>query len=145
MSSFTVSGLAEFQLDLQNLMELPDEVLMEMGEASAEVVVRKIQKKGHDMGVEDTGVTLGSIKAKKPVRKPDGVTVTVTPIGKNKDGNRNGEVAFINNYGKTNVNDQSPIKKPGRPFFTEGAAEAENEAVEAAEKVYNRYLDSKNL
>ena len=141
MASFKVEGITEFELDLKKIAELPDSVLMNMANKGAAVIVRKIKAKGEAMGVHRTGVTLSSIKATKAKRTRDGITVTVTPTGNNKDGNRNAEVAFINNYGRP----KSKEVQPARPFFTDGVAESENEACEAAEKEYDNYLKSNNL
>lgn len=61
----------------------------------------------------------------------------VYPQGTNERGNRNAEVAFINEFGKHG--------QPARPFIKTANEEAADTAVEAAAKVYDKYLKSKNL
>ena len=52
------------------------------------------------MGVKRTGDTLGALTVKAPKKGADGWECYVTYTGRNRKGNRNAEVAFINEYGK---------------------------------------------
>ena len=75
-------------------------------------------------------------------RNKDGSSISVYPQGTRKRGKkriRNGEIAFINEYGA-----------PGRgiaprPAIAAANAKAEKQAVEAGERVYHAWLDKKNL
>lgn len=139
MARLSVSGAAELQLSHEQLASLPDSVLDAMLDAEAEVVERAQKKKGEAYGVHRTGVTLASIKRGKKLKTKDGRAVNIAPQGKNARGNRNAEVAFLNEYGvpKRNI---AP-----RPFIRDANEEAADEAVSAAEKVYDDYLNKKGL
>lgn len=61
----------------------------------------------------------------------------------NSDGNRNAEVAFINEFGKSGKHGKKG--QPARPFIRTANEAAEERATEAEEKVYNDFLNGKNL
>lgn len=77
-------------------------------EAGAKLLKTYTYNKGRSMGVWRTGQTLGAITVKAPKRGTDGWVCYVTYDGRNHKGNRNAEVAFINEYGKR--------KQPARAF-----------------------------
>lgn len=137
MARLETNGLAEFSLSLEELAELPDSLMDEMLNAEADIIVSAQKEKGRAYGVYRTGVTLSSIKKGKPKITNDGKSIYVTPMGKNADGNRNAEVAFINEFGKKG---QAP-----RPFIRDANESKAEEAVEAASKVYDEWLKSKKL
>lgn len=97
-----------------------NEVLLEMAirsgtdaveeavKAGAELLKTYTYNKGRAMGVKRTGDTLGALTVKTPKRGSDGWVCYVTYTGTNRKGNRNAEVAFINEYGKRG--------QPARPF-----------------------------
>jgi len=106
----------------------------------AKVLKTKIQEKGRAYGVHRTGVTLESMRIGKPKHSGDATSATVSfsgSRGDRKTATRNAEVAMINNCGKKG--------QKARPFVTDGTAAAEGEANQAAEKIYDDYLKSKNL
>lgn len=139
MARLSVDGAAELQLSHEQLAALPDTMLDSMLDAEADVVERAQKAKGEAYGVHRTGVTLASIKRGKKRRTKDGRAVEVAPQGTNARGNRNAEVAFLNEYGV-------PSKKIApRPFIRDANEECADEAVAAAEKVYDDYLKKKGL
>lgn len=140
MADFGVNGLDGLMLSLEEIVELPDDVAEEMLAAEAEIVEEAQIYAGMKMGVYRTGVTLSSIRRGKMKRGKDGGRVMyVTPQGTNDKGVRNAEVAFINEFG-------APGRGiPARPFIKEGNELAADVAVEAAAKVYDKFLKSKNL
>ena len=77
-------------------------------EAGAKLLKTYTYNKGRSMGVWRTRQTLGAITVKAPKRGTDGWVCYVTYDGRNRKGNRNAEVAFINEYGKR--------KQPARAF-----------------------------
>lgn len=140
MASFTVNDLDGLLLDLAEAAELPDEVAEEMLLAEAKIVEDAQIYTGMKMGVHRTGVTLSSITHGKVKReKGGGRSMYVYPRGVNEDGNRNAEVAFINEFGAPQ-RDIAP-----RPFIAAANEEAAGAAVEAAAAVYDKFLKTKNL
>lgn len=134
MAKLEVNGFEGMELTLDEMAALPDPVLDEMLEAEAAVVIPAQKAKGLAYGVHRTGVTLASIKAGKPRRIRNGKSISVYPQGTNKDGNRNAEVAFVNEYGKKGQN--------ARPFIRDANESAADQAVSAAENVYDEWLSS---
>ena len=141
MPKVTLSGLDELILDMQAIAELPDEIQDEMLNAQADIVVEAQKRAGHAMGVEDTGLTLRSIRKGKAKRSKEGMRVLyITPTGTRKRGKskvRNAEIAFVNEYGDRD--------QKARPFIRTGNESSAEQATEAAMRVYDRWLKSKNL
>lgn len=139
MGRLTVNGMDTLIDSLADLAKIPDSVIEDILNAEADVIVAEQKKTAQAMGVYDTGVTAGSIK--KTAVKKSGLdrSISVYPQGTNKRGDRNAEVAFINEYG-------APGRKiAARPFIRTANEQAEEKMVEAGEKAYYAYLDSKNL
>ena len=137
MGSFKINGLDSLIDDLSALAALPDSVAEDMLNAGADIIEAEQHKMAKSMGVYDTGVTEGSIKKTKVKKTATGKSIDIFPQGVNSDGNRNAEVAFINEFGK--------IRQPARPFIRTANEAAEERATEAEEKVYNDFLNGKNL
>ena len=168
MARFNAQGIEGLELTLQELAELPDEVVEEMLDAAAEVTVRAHKKEIRTLGLVDTGKLAGSIKAVKKAgsakndfkrhvlvypagkhgtRKRKKVTKTYknsksgrtyTVGGDTKDVT-NSEVGFIHEFGAPKRG--IPAKQWMRKANEKCAPE-----VEAAEfAVYDRYLKSINL
>ena len=140
MARFNADGLDALALGLEEMAELPDAVAEEMLAAEAEIVEKAQAGTGLRMGVHRTGVTLSSITHGRMKRGRDGGRVMhVYPKGTNGKGVRTAEVAFLNEFG---------APKRGiapRPFILTANEEAADAAAEAAAKVYDDYLKSKNL
>lgn len=120
----------------------PDDVKVEILEAQAEVVERVQKEKAKVHKVEDTGLTLESIRHGKPWTTKDGKAMHVYPQGTRKRGDktiRNGEIAFLNEYG------QPKRGIAARPFIREANEACADEAVQKAYKVYDDYLNKKGL
>lgn len=137
MARFEVNGIDALSEDFAALAALPSSVVDEMLNAEADIIAEAQQQTARRMGVYDTGRTAASIKKGKPKKTAEGRAIFVTPSGTNARGDRNAEVAFINEYGKRG--------QPARPFIRTATEQAGDRAVEAGEKVLNRYLDEKNL
>ena len=137
MATMETDGLAGLILSMEELRNLPDSVTDAMVNAMADVIEPAQKAKGRAYKVHLTGVTLASIKRGKPTKTKDGKTISVYPQGTNADGNRNAEVAFINEFGKHG--------QPPRPFIRDANEENGENAVDAAEKVYNDHIDSIGL
>ncbi len=140
MAELSTSGLDELLSDLSSIAELPDAVVLEMLAAEAGVIAEAQAAEARAMGVLDTGKTAESITFDKKLKTTaDGKAIYVYPKGTRSDGNKRrvAEVAFINEFGKDG--------QPGRPFIRTANERKGDEAVEAAAKVYDDFLKSKNL
>ena len=140
MAQFSVNGLDDLMEDLLAIEELPDETAEKMLTAEAEVVEEAQVSTGMNMGVYRTGETLRSITHGKMKRGKDGDrSMYVYPQGTNENGDRNAEVAFINEYG-------APARgiEP-RPFIRTANESAADTAVNAVADVYDEFLKAQNL
>ena len=98
MAELSTQGLDGLIDDMTALMELPDETVLEMLTAEAEVVAAAQQSEAQSMGVYATGKTAGSISYDKKLKvKGASRAIYVSPKGTRSDGNkrRNAEVAFV--------------------------------------------------
>ncbi len=135
MASLNITGLGETLTTMEKIANIPDNVIDSMLNAGADVVVKKQKKVGLRMGVHKTGVTLDSIKKSQKTGKTSaGRYIDIYPQGKNADGNRNAEVAFINEYGKE--------EQPARPFMRTANEEAEAEVTDAEAEVLQDWQES---
>ena len=138
MANFSVSGLDEFMLFMQQVAELPESVMDEMLNEQADFLIPEIQKRGYAYGV-GSGELLKSIKKGKPKRgKNGGRQLIIAARGRNKVSKTpNGYVAFLNNYGsRHNV---------AKPFWTDTESISDKSLNEIAARAYNLWLESKNL
>lgn len=115
MGSFKINGLDSLINDLSALAALPDSVAEDMLNAGADIIEAEQHKTAKSMGVYDTGVTEGSIKKTKVKKTATGKSIDIFPQGVNSDGNRNAEVAFINEFGKSGKHGKKG--QPARPFI----------------------------
>lgn len=157
MAEFSFKGLDEVRLSFTEVAQLPDELVDEILNAGADILVpaqrREAERLGKVGGYRNpkqkrdysTGTTARSIK-KGRVKVKDGWRVLyVTPIGSRTRGKkkpratRNAEIAFVTEAG-------APYRHNyARPFIAK-ANEASAAAVEKAEfDVYDKWLKSKNL
>ncbi len=144
MGRLTVNGIDALSDDFAALARLPEGVIDGILDAEAEVITRaqreEIEKQWR--GPHSLGISSKSIKKGKAKKDKDGRSLSVYPQGTRKRGGqttRNAEIAFINEYGA-----------PGRHIAARPAIDAANkkkeeEAVAAGERVYNQFLDSRNL
>jgi HK97 gp10 family phage protein len=140
VANLSTSGLDDLLKDLESIAELPDDVILGMLSAEADVVADAQKSTARALGVFGTGKTAESVTYDKKL-KSNGTekVIYVYPKGTRSDGNRRsvGEVAFINEFGKRG--------QPARPFISTANEKSAEAATEAAAKVYDDYLKSKNL
>lgn len=137
-----MSGLDTLCDDFSELARLPSSVIEDILNAEAEVIVPAQQEEIAKSwtGPYTTGVSTKSVKKGKPKRTSSGSTIEITFSGSRRRGRtstRNAEIAFINEYGKKG--------QPARPAIQTANKRKESDAIEAGEKAYNKYIDSKNL
>jgi len=140
MAKLSVNGIDDLMLSLEEIAAIPDDVAAAMLDAEAQVVEEAQIASAKTMGVYDTGDTAASIRRGKMKKGRDGSRMMyVTPQGRNDKGERNATVAFVNEYGV-------PGRKiPPRPFIATANEQAATPAVEAAEKIYDNFLDDHGL
>lgn len=140
MANLSTSGLEELLDDLEAIAEIPDETLLEMLTAEAEIIAEAQTAEAKAMGVYDTGKTAQSITYDKKLKETsDGKCIYVYQKGSRSDGNKRrvAEVAFINEFGKEG--------QAARPFIKTANEKKGAEAVEAAALVLDKFHKSKNL
>ena len=144
MANLFTTGLDALISDLEELAKIPDEVILDMLTAEAEVVAEEQKtafstaySKGYSKGITARSVTV----SKKLKKTANGKAIYVYPKGTRKDGNkrRAAEVAFINEYGAVARN------IPKRLTIRTANEKAADPALKAAAEVYDKYLKSKNL
>lgn len=139
---FELEELNELILDMEELASLPDEIILQMLEAEAEVVkaaqVRSIQE---TFSQDRTHQLEASLKVNRTLRRArDGSAyITMTPSGVRTNGVRNAEVAFVEEFGAKNRG------IPAHQWMRRANESAADDAVEAAARVYDRYLKEKGL
>ena len=144
MARLAFDGLDSLMDDLDSLAHLPDRVVDVVLNAGADVRVpaQRAEISSRWRGKYSEGISAKSVKKSKVKKTKDGGAVHIYPQGTRKRGKkriRNAEVAFINEYG---------APKRGiapRPAIAAANAKAEQAAADAGERVFNAYLDSKNL
>lgn len=144
MARLEFDGLGSLMDDLDSLAHLPDRVVEDVLNAGADVLVpaQRAEISSRWRGKFSEGISAKSVKKSKVKKTKDGGAVHIYPQGTRKRGKkriRNAEVAFINEYG---------APKRGivpRPAIAAANAKAEQTAADAGERVFNAYLDSKNL
>ena len=139
MGRLSYHGVETLISAMSDLANLPDSVTDEILGAEAAVIADAQQAEAAKkwVGHYATGTTARSIARGKIKKVGLKKTISIFPQGKNVRGSRNAEVAFINEYGKKG--------QPARSAIRVATIAKEKEAVEAGEKVYHTYLDSKNL
>ena len=140
MANLSTSGLEELLDDLAAIAEIPDETLLEMLTAEAEIIAEAQAAEAKAMGVYDTGKTAQSITYDKKLKETsDGKCIYVYPKGSRSDGNKRrvAEVAFVNEFGTG--------EQPARPFIKTANEKKGAEAVDAAALVLDKFHKSKNL
>lgn len=151
MANFTTRGLEEIIGSFEELAKLPDDVILDMLTAEAEVIAEEQKaafstacSKGYSKGITEQSVTF----SKKLKKSKDGKAIYVYPKGTRSDSprgtsggtpRRTAEVAYINEYGA------SKRGIPKRLTIRTANAKATAAAEEAAKSVYEKYLKSKNL
>lgn len=143
MAEFGCTGLDGLMLSFQEIMEIPEEVQDEILNAQADVVVEAQRRKIRAYGIYDgsspvhvaNSVKKGRVKLKKGAR-----VLYVTPTGTRTRGKvktRNAEIAFVNEFGRRD--------QKARPAIGDANEESAEAATQAAFRVYDEWLKSKNL
>lgn len=105
--------------EINSLLNASDKQLKQAVKEGAELLKTYTANKGRSMlhGPYWTGQTIAALTVKGPTKSGDGYAAQVTYAGKNRRGNPNSEVAFVNEYGARG--------KAARPFNRQAAEENE--------------------
>ena len=140
MGKIDFSDLEALRLSFKEIADLPDEVIDEMLNAEADIIVDAQKQSAREYQIHDTGLEIESIGKSKVKTSVDGKCIHVYPQGSRTRGGittRNAEIGFIAEFGKHGVD--------ARPFIRDANEKAADQAVDAAAKIYDRYLSSKKL
>lgn len=165
MANLKLDGFDHLSESLTALENLPDEVAEAMLDAEADVVLEAQRREAAKLGMYagdtthnnfretsatntlpgqtrsySTGELARSLKKGKTKQKNGTRAKHIYFSGKRKRGKTtttNSEIAFLNEYGSRTIN--------ARNFVRTANEKAADEAVEAAEAVYDTFLKSQNL
>ena len=138
MIDVEVNGLEGLMIDMRKASKIPNDVLKEMVTAQADIVQQEITSNATTMllGPYYEGDVAASVKAKKARVSRTGAYVDITFNG-TAHGNRLGEIAFVNEYGKKS--------QPARPFIKTALTKSRDLAADAAHKVLSDFLSKNGL
>ncbi|MBQ6479759.1 MAG: hypothetical protein IJI45_01450 [Anaerolineaceae bacterium] len=134
MAGLDLSGMSDFDDWMDHVAEVPSEVKEEMLIAMADEVAKQQKEEARALlvGPYNKGAVAASVKRGEPNAGWNNPQIKVTFEGY-QHGNRIGEIAFVNEYGKTN--------QPARPFVMIANAKAEPSAVEKAAEIFHKFME----
>lgn len=138
MLDITLHEIDKLIRDMKAAGDIPEAVRKEMVDAKAKVIEEGVVYNAATMlvGPYYEGEVARSVTRKKPRATKNGASVIIYFKGM-QHGNRLGEIAFINEYGKK--------KQPARPFIKHAFRKSGERAAAAARKVLSEHLDKHNL
>ncbi|MCL2080234.1 MAG: hypothetical protein FWH17_10450 [Oscillospiraceae bacterium] len=136
MAKLEFDGLVDFGLDIQKMIDMPAHVIDDMLNAAADVLVDAQKASGHKMGVYDKGSDEAHMIDSIKKGKPGGGSIYIRPSGhkKGRHGRSNQAIAFLNEYGTSTQH--------ARPFVRTANEDSADAAIDAAEAVYDAWLNS---
>lgn len=136
---FEMTNLDTLMADLEGFGDMTEVMIYDMLIDSGDVVVEAQKRTARTMlkgpMTEEDGVEK-SIQRGKVSNINGGMTLNIVFKG-TQHGNRLAEIAFVNEFGKTN--------QPARPFIATANEESADEAQAAAEKALDYYLKKNRL
>ena len=133
MASFHVTGLTDLNELFANIGAASGEMIDEMLEVQADVLAEAEKRTADSMlqGPYNKGAVAGSIRKGKIHSVGGDKYIDILFTG-TQHGNRIAEIAYVNEYGKTN--------QPARPFIATAIEQSEDEAEERAADVIDKYI-----
>lgn len=128
MAKFNTVGFDEVEKELLNDSEKARAAVPKMLKAGAEVLVNAQKREAETLKVKNKGDLINSIKASKIKETSTGKSIDVAPTGKNREGVRNAEVGFLNEYGTS--------KQEARPWMETANLKSEEEVHKAMKKIW---------
>ena len=134
MARLDLSGMDYMDAWLEHVSEVPRDVKADMLNAMADKVVQSQKEEARALltGPFNQGAVAASITKNKPLVDGTMPQIKVTFEGE-QHGNRLGEIAFVNEYGKVN--------QPARPFIMIANAKSETEVVAEAAKIFLKFME----
>ena len=134
MAKLDLSGMDYLEMWLDHVSEVPRDVQADMLEAMADTVAKAQKEEANALlqGPYNKGAVASSITVHKPLVEGSLPQIKVSFEGE-QHGNRMGEIAFVNEYGKTN--------QPARPFIMIANAKSETFAVEQAARIFLEFME----
>lgn len=134
MAKLSIEGVDELAEQMARMGQLTgrvvDEMLIAGGEQMKHAWLDAIRRFDH----VDTGAMLRSVGySKKPKATDTGKTLEVYPRGKDKQGTRNAEKAFVLHYGRSNMT--------GSHFVDKAETDGEPKAAEAMLKRWDEFME----
>ena len=131
MADFNVTGLDDVMKEMMSHQQAAEEAIPEMLNAGADILVKAQKSEVQSMKLVDTGDMMKSIKGDKIKKDKDGNSyIDVYPQGKNRRGGRNADVAFVNEYGKSN--------QDARPWMRTANAKCSDEITEKEKEIWDK-------
>lgn len=140
MASFKVNGIDDLCDAMAKVQNVPDNIITDMLQAMGEVAKKAIESSAKAKGIVGTGLTIASIKLKRPKITPTGGETTVTFAGsrtRGKTTTRNAAIAFINEFGKRG--------QPARPFIKEAIDKEGDRIGDAGTEIFNKWFKTNGL
>lgn len=132
-------AIQKLQRDIVNAGEIPTKTLKKMVSKQGKVVKKAVVNNARSMlqGPYYKGDVARSVRQKRAgVSKKRGAYCYIKFDGKSH-GNRNGEIAFVNEYGTK--------KQMARPFIREAQRDSADEATKAAGEVFYEHMRQRRL
>lgn len=134
MARVNVVGMDAVLEDMKRMGELTGPVADQMLLAGAAVMKRSWKQSIQKHDFIDTHSMIDNVNfPKKPKSIQDVRTIDVYPQGKDKNGTRNAEKAFILHYGRSNMDASN--------FVDEAEQNAKAESDAAMEKIWNHFIE----
>ena len=139
MAKLSISGFDDLQADMEALLKMPDSISDDILNAQADIIVDAQKESMAKMlkGPYSTGETARSIKKGKVKKRSGKKSLEVAPKGRNRKGEQNAAVAFVNEYGKRG--------QPGRPAIRTANEQSGEKITAAGEKAVDKYLREHKL
>lgn len=134
MAKMEVTGMNAVLQDMKRMGELAGPVADQMLLAGAAVMKRSWKQSIQKHNFIKTHSMIDHVDfPKKPKTVQDVRTIDVYPQGKDKNGTRNAEKAFILHYGRNNMD--------ASHFVAEAETNAKDESDAAMEKIWNHFIE----
>lgn len=135
MARLDMSGMDEVIQQMKNMQMLTSKIADEMLVAGAEVMEQSWKKTIARFGLIDTDDMRKSVGyTRKPKSINDVRSIDIYPQGKDRDGVRNAEKAFVLHYGRSNMDPTA--------FVDVAEQEAKAEADAAMEKIWDDFIEN---
>ncbi|MBQ6621530.1 MAG: hypothetical protein IJH75_01685 [Mogibacterium sp.] len=136
MADLRVTGMEGFEAWLNEVSDIPASVQTEILDSMAEVYAQAQRRTAQSMlqGPYNKGAVAQAVTRSKAVVGPNFAQEKITFEG-HQHGTRIAEIAFINEYGKTN--------QPARPFIFTANEQVGDQATAAGAAIFYKFMEGK--